>query len=79
MAHKAMHQRIERFARVLDTPFLNLIGPIEIDKVYVSGGKKGCERDRESRLCGLSTSGLGSAAKNHLCSFPPTAVPDSST
>ena len=43
-----MHRRIERFARALDAPSLDLVGPVEIDEVYVSAGKKGRERDRES-------------------------------
>jgi len=55
-----MHRRIERFARALDAPSLNLAGPVEIDEVYVSAGKKGRERDRESRSRGLSTRGRGS-------------------
>jgi len=55
-----MHRRIERFARALDVPSLNLVGPVEIDEVYVSAGKKGRERDRESRSRGLSTRGRGS-------------------
>jgi transposase-like protein len=55
-----MHRRIERFARALDAPSLDLVGPVEIDEVYVSAGKKGRERDRESRSRGLSTRGRGS-------------------
>jgi hypothetical protein len=34
-------------------------GPVEIDEVYVSAGKKGRERDRESRSRGLSMRGRG--------------------
>jgi hypothetical protein len=52
-----MQQRIERFTRALDAPSLNLVGPVEIDEVYVSAGKKGRERDRESRSRGLSARG----------------------
>jgi hypothetical protein len=31
-----MHRRIERFTRALDAPSLDLVGPVEIDEVYVS-------------------------------------------
>ena len=60
VTHKTMHRRIERFARALDAPSLDLVGPVEIDEVYVSAGKKGRERDQESRSRGLSTRGRGS-------------------
>ena len=46
VTHKTMHQRIKRFASALDAPSLDLVGPVEIDELYVSAGKKGCERDR---------------------------------
>lgn len=59
VTHKTIHQRIERFARALDAPSLDLVGPVEIDEVYVSAGKKGRERDQESRSRGLSTRGRG--------------------
>ncbi len=41
-----MHRRIERSGEALDAPSLDLVGPVEIDEVYVSAGKKGRERDR---------------------------------
>ncbi|MFC6765023.1 IS1595 family transposase, partial [Natrinema soli] len=47
-------------ARTLDAPSLNLVGPVEIDEIYVTAGKKGRERDQESRSRGLSTRGRGS-------------------
>ncbi len=40
MTHKTVHRRIECFARALDAPSLYLVGPVEIDEVYVSAGKK---------------------------------------
>lgn len=43
--HKTIHRRIERFTRALDAPSLDLLGPIEIDEVYVSARKKGHECD----------------------------------
>jgi len=50
-AHRVLHQST-RCA-------LDLVGPVEIDEVYVSAGKKGRERDQESRSRGLSTRGRG--------------------
>ncbi|SEO30488.1 Transposase and inactivated derivatives [Halogranum amylolyticum] len=60
VTYKTMHQRVERFTRALDAPQLDLVGPVEIDEVYVSAGLKGRERDQESRSRGLSTRGRGS-------------------
>ncbi len=60
VTHKSINRRIERFVRELDAPSLELVGPVEIDQVYVSAGKKGRERDWESRSRGLSTHGRGS-------------------
>ncbi len=60
VTHKTMHRRIEPFARALDAPSLDLVGPVEIDEVYVSAGKKGRDRDRPSRSRGLSTRGRSS-------------------
>ncbi|WP_136601150.1 IS1595 family transposase [Salinigranum halophilum] len=57
--YKTMHRRVERFTRALDAPSLTLEGPVEIDEVYVSAGKKGREHDRESRSRGLSKRGRG--------------------
>jgi len=33
-------------SEALDAPSLNLVGPVEIDRVYISAEKKGFERDR---------------------------------
>ena len=60
VSYRTLRQRIERFARALDAPSLSLSGPVEIDEVYVTAGKKGRERDRPSRSRGLSTRGRGS-------------------
>jgi transposase-like protein len=43
---------------------LELVGPVEIDEVYVTAGLKGCERDQESRSHGLSKRGRGSYAED---------------
>ncbi|SEP23082.1 Transposase and inactivated derivatives [Halogranum amylolyticum] len=60
VTYKTMHRRVERFTRALDAPQLDLVGPIEIDELYVSAGLKGRERDQPSRSRGLSTRGRGS-------------------
>ena len=59
VTHKTIHRRIERSDEALDVPSLDLVGPVEIDEVYVSVGKKGRERDQPSRSRGLSTRGRG--------------------
>jgi transposase-like protein len=60
LSYRTVRRRVERFARALDAPSIALPGPVEIDEVYVPAGKKGRERDRESRSRGLSTRGRGS-------------------
>ena len=60
VSYRTLRQRIERFARALDAPSLSFSGPVEIDEVYVTAGKKGRERDGPSRSRGLSTRGRGS-------------------
>lgn len=50
-------RRVEQFARTLDAPSLNLVGPVEIDEVYVTAGLKGRERDRDSRSRGFTKRG----------------------
>ena len=60
VSYKTIHRRVERFTRALDAPQLDLVGPVEIDEVYVSAGLKGRERDQPSRSRGLSTRGRGS-------------------
>ena len=60
LSYRTVRRRVERFARVLDTPAIRLSGPVEIDEVYVSAGLKGRERDSWSRSRGLSTRGRGS-------------------
>jgi len=62
VSYKTIHRRVERFTRALDAPHLDLVGPVEIDEVYVSAGLKGRERDQPSRSRGLSTRGRGSDA-----------------
>ena len=57
--YKTIYQRVERFTKALDAPSLTLVGPVEIDEVYVSAGMKGRERDQPSRSRGLSTRGRG--------------------
>jgi len=37
---KTIHRRIERSGEALNAPSLDLVGPVEIDEVYVLTGKK---------------------------------------
>ena len=60
VTYKTIHRRIERFSEALDAPSLDLVGPVEIDEVYVTAGTKGRERDGRSRSRGLSMRGRGS-------------------
>ncbi|WP_436932850.1 IS1595 family transposase [Halosimplex halobium] len=59
VTYKTVYRRVQRFLRALDAPRPRLDGPVEIDELYVSAGKKGRERDRPSRSRGLSTRGRG--------------------
>jgi len=60
VSYRTLHRRIERFCEALDAPSPDLVGPVEIDEVYVTAGLKARERDRPSRSRGLSTRGRGS-------------------
>ena len=64
VSYKTVYRRVQRFLRALDAPRRSLEGPVEIDEFYVSAGKKGRERDRESRSRGLSTRGRGTAEED---------------
>jgi len=59
VSYRSLRRRVEQFARTLDAPAINLVGSVEIDEFYVSAGKKGRERDRESRSRALSKRGRG--------------------
>ncbi|CAI50814.1 ISH4-type transposase ISNph2 (plasmid) [Natronomonas pharaonis DSM 2160] len=59
VSYRSLRRRVEQFARTLDAPAINLVGPVEIDEFYVSAGKKGRKRDRESRSRALSKRGRG--------------------
>jgi transposase-like protein len=59
VSYRTLRRRVEQFARTLDAPSIQLVGPVEIDEVYVSAGLKGRERDSRSRSRGLSTRGRG--------------------
>ena len=45
VSYRSLRRRVKQFARTLDAPAINLVGPVEIDEFYVSAGKKGRERD----------------------------------
>ena len=64
VSYRSLRQRVEQFARTLDAPSITLIGPVEIDEVYVTAGLKGRERDSRSRSRGLSKHGRGSYAED---------------
>ncbi len=59
VSYRSLHRRVEQFARTLDAPRIDLVGPVEIDEFYVSAEKKGRERDGWSRSRGLSKRGRG--------------------
>ncbi|OYR69597.1 IS1595 family transposase [Halorubrum ezzemoulense] len=58
-SYRSLRQRVEQFARTLDVTDISLVGPVEIDEFYISAGKKGRERDGESRSRALSKRGRG--------------------
>ena len=64
VSYRSLRRRVEQFARTLDAPAINLVGPVEIDEVYVTAGLKGRERDQEPRSRGLSKRGRGSYDKD---------------
>ncbi|WP_251328517.1 IS1595 family transposase [Haloplanus pelagicus] len=64
VSYRSLRRRVEQFARTLDAPAINLVGPVEIDEVYVTAGLKGRERDQESHSRGLSKRGRGSYAED---------------
>ena len=70
VTYKTVHRRIERFSEALDAPSLDLVGPVEIDEVYITAGKKGRERDGRSRSRALSTRGRGT----HESDKPPVVI-----
>jgi len=59
VSYRSLHRCGEQFARTLDAPATDFVGPVEIDEFYVSTGKKGCERDSRLRSRGLSKRGRG--------------------
>ncbi len=69
VSYHSLRRRVEQFARMLDAPAINLVGPVEIDEFYVSAGKKGRERDRESRSRALSKRGRGTCEEDKLTAY----------
>ena len=57
VSYRSLRRRVEQFARMLDAPSPDLVGPVEIDEFYVSAGLEGRERDHWSRSRGLSRRG----------------------
>ncbi len=64
VSYQSLRRRVEQFARTLDAPAINLVGPVEIDEVYVTAGLKRRERDQEPRSRGLSKLGRESYDKD---------------
>ena len=80
VSYRSLRRRVEQFARTLDAPAINLVGPVEIDEFYVSAGKKGRERDSRSRSLALSKRGQGRMKRtNRRCSRSLIAAPVSDT
>jgi len=69
VSYKTVYRRVQRFLRALDAPRPQLEGSVEIDELYVKAGKKGRERDQESRSRGLSTRGRGTYEQDKLPVF----------
>ena len=64
VTYRTVRRRVEQFARTLNAPPIDLVGPVEIDKVYVTAGLKGRECDSRSRSRGLSKRGRGEYAED---------------
>ena len=74
VSYRTLRQRIERFARALNAPSLSLSGPVEIDEVYVTAGKKGRERDHPSARVACPRAGEDRTTEtSHRCSSSLTA------
>jgi len=59
VSYRSLRRRVKQFVRTLNASAISFVGPVEIDEFYVSAGKKGRERDRESRSRALSNRGRG--------------------
>jgi transposase-like protein len=76
VSYRSLRRRVEQFARTLDAPAIKLVGPVEIDEVYVTAGLKGRERDQEPRSRGLSSRSL-SLRKSKALSVSGMSLPRS--
>ena len=38
VSYRSLRRRVEQFARALDTPAIDLVGPVEIDDVSLTAG-----------------------------------------
>jgi len=74
-----MHRRIERLTRALDAPSLDLVDPVEIDKMYVSAGKPASATASRAGVSRQYMDMSCAAATNHRCSLFLTAELDSYT
>jgi hypothetical protein len=46
VSYRSLRRCVEQFARTLDAPAVTLVGPLQINEVYVNAGLKGAERDQ---------------------------------
>ena len=69
VSYRSLRRRVEQFARTLDAPAINLVGPVEIDEVYVTAGLKGRERDQSrARVACPRVDEDRTTVTNHRCS-----------
>jgi transposase len=71
VTYRTVYRRVQHSLRALDAPRPQLEGPVEIDELYGSAGKKGRERDSWSRSRCLFTRGRGTYHKDE----PPVLHP----
>jgi transposase-like protein len=69
VSYRSLRRRVEQFARMLDAPAIDLVGPVEIDEVYITAGLRGRERNPRSRSRGFSKRGCGSYVEDKLPVF----------
>jgi len=80
VSYRSLRRRVEQFARTLDAPAINLVGPVEIDEVYVTAGLKGRERDQSrARVASRNVVVEAMTRISHRCSHSLIVVTVSDT
>lgn len=70
VSYRLLRRYVEQFARTLDAPAIDLIGPVEIDEVYVTAGLHGRERDfRSARVVSRHVVAEVILKTSHRCSL----------